>query len=155
MKLQWHDKMEAGEAVVNCRYCNIRAIKSDVLQQIHPFWLFASRSESSCLALSTIQSNTPFSSLCLYSLILYPVHAVINHPVTVTGLLLIVILQLPCLMEFVLWFSHFHWTYIESSFLRKAVSRIWMVVVVFERRSRMGLYPLPCSRFFWRSSSFT
>lgn len=52
-------------------------------------------------------------SLCLVSLFAWLFNSVINHPVTVTKLLLIVISQLPCLIAFIPWFSLFHRTYIK------------------------------------------
>lgn len=120
MKLQWHDKMKAGEAVVDSVSAAIsQALRSDVLQQIippSPFCLCVSL----CLSGFVSVKNTIYFSLRPLSLCLCLVNSVINHPVTVTELLLIVILQLPCLIVFIWWFSPFHWTYIKPSFRANA-----------------------------------
>lgn len=91
--------MEAGEAVVD----SVSAAISEVLNQM--FYskvllsLSVSTSHSFCLALS--HSNTQYTPSVLLSLFLCLVNSVINHPVTVTELLLIVILLLSCLIVFV------------------------------------------------------
>ena len=107
MKLQWHDKMEAGEAVMD----SVSAAISEVLNQMFYSKFLLSLFLSlhltlPCLALS--HSNTQCTSFSvLLSVFLCLVNSVINHPVTVTELLLIVILQLPCLIVFLPWFSPF------------------------------------------------
>lgn len=93
--------MEAGEAVAD----SVSATVSEVLNQMFyskfllSLLLSLRLTLSAELCLTQIHNILPF--LVLLSLFLCPVNSVINHPVTVTELLLIVILQLPCLIVFV------------------------------------------------------
>lgn len=93
--------MKAGEAVED----SVSAAISEVLNQM--FYSKSPLSLASRLCVSPVLSS--FVSLkhtiCFFlrplSLFVGLVNSVINHPVTVTELLLIVILQLPCLIVFV------------------------------------------------------
>lgn len=91
MKLQWHERMKAGVAVVSF---SLRAEILEVSLQIPPFSL------SFCPPLphrSTQHRSFP-APCCSFPAFVNPV---INHPVTVTELLLIAISRLPCLIVFV------------------------------------------------------
>lgn len=128
MKLQWHDKMKAGEAVVDSVSAEISEILNQMFYSEFPLSFFLSLH----LTLSSFVSLklTIYFFLCPLCLFLRLVNSVINHPVTVTELLLIVILQFSCLIVFIPWFSPFHWTYIKPSFSAKCWIRAfeWTLV---------------------------
>lgn len=87
--------MEAGEAAVESVSAEISKVLNQIFfQQSPPLSLFVSAFHSFFLA--SLNSNTQYTSVSILSLFLCHVNSVINHPVTVTELLLIVISPLPC-----------------------------------------------------------
>lgn len=87
MELQWHDGMKAGVPVVSLKYWRHHG----KIPTISLFYLSA----AAWLKHTTQLIPCP---LLLFSCLVNPV---INHPLTVTELLLIVVSPLPCLIVFV------------------------------------------------------
>lgn len=111
MKLQWHDGLKAGVPVAGLKYWRHHG----KIPTISLFYLSA----AAWLKHTTWLIPCP---LLLFSRLVNPV---INHPLTVTELLLIVISPLPCWIVFVPWFSPFRWTYVA---LNSYITHIYIYI---------------------------